>query len=122
MKKLLLASIMSFAVVSSAAAQAPAPAAPAAPSAPGMGRPMPMPMPAQAAEMEKCYGVAKAGKNDCATGSHSCAGNSKADGEGWLNTPKGLCDKLVGGSTAAPKADATTAPKAAGGTTTAPKA
>lgn len=120
MKKLVLASIMSFAVASSAAAQAPAPAAPAAPSAPGMGRPMPMP--AQAAEMEKCYGVAKAGKNDCATGAHSCAGNSKADGEGWLNAPKGLCDKLVGGSTTAPKADATTAPKAATGGTTAPKA
>lgn len=145
MKKLVLASIMTFAVVSSAAAQAPAPSAPAAPGGAGMGRQMsaqapapmapaapgggmmggkPMPMPAQAAEMEKCYGVAKAGKNDCATGAHSCAGNSKTDGEGWLNTPKGLCDKLVGGSTAAPKADATTAPKAAGGATpaSAPKA
>ncbi|MCG6450916.1 DUF2282 domain-containing protein, partial [Vibrio parahaemolyticus] len=32
--------------------------------------------PAAAAEKEKCYGVAKAGKNDCATKSSSCAGTS----------------------------------------------
>ncbi|MBP9149551.1 MAG: DUF2282 domain-containing protein, partial [Rhodoferax sp.] len=32
--------------------------------------------PAAAAEKEKCFGIAKAGQNDCAslTGSHSCAG------------------------------------------------
>lgn len=29
--------------------------------------------------MEKCYGVAKAGQNDCASGSHACAGMSKVD-------------------------------------------
>jgi uncharacterized membrane protein len=30
---------------------------------------------------EKCYGIAKAGQNDCAnlSGSHSCAGQSKVD-------------------------------------------
>ena len=32
---------------------------------------------------EKCYGIAKAGKNDCAAanGSHSCAGQAKAETE-----------------------------------------
>ena len=30
---------------------------------------------------EKCFGIAKAGQNDCAnlSGSHSCAGQSKVD-------------------------------------------
>lgn len=54
------------------------------------------------AEKEKCYGVVKAGKNDCGSkdGSHSCAGQAKADGDAneWVFVPKGLCDKLVGGS------------------------
>lgn len=57
--------------------------------------------PAQASDMEKCYGVAKAGKNDCASaGNNSCAGTAKADAEGkaWILVPKGTCDKLVGGS------------------------
>lgn len=52
-------------------------------------------------EREKCYGVAKAGKNDCAAkdGSSSCAGQSKkdADANNWVYVPAGLCDKLVGG-------------------------
>lgn len=56
---------------------------------------------AQAKETEKCYGVVKAGKNDCATNTSSCAGTSKTDGQddAWVAMPKGLCDKLVGGST-----------------------
>ncbi len=58
---------------------------------------------AQAGETEKCYGVVKAGKNDCASasGSHSCAGHSSADavGDEWVSVPKGLCEKLAGGST-----------------------
>lgn len=56
---------------------------------------------AQAAEKEKCYGVAKAGKNDCGAKGHSCAGQAAKDGdpEEWVFVPKGLCDKLVGGST-----------------------
>lgn len=56
--------------------------------------------PAQAAENEKCYGVAKAGKNDCQTASTSCAGTSKTDGQAdaWIFVPKGTCDKIVGGS------------------------
>lgn len=58
--------------------------------------------PALAADKpEKCYGVVKAGKNDCGTAKHSCAGVSKADNapDEWVFMPKGLCDKIVGGST-----------------------
>lgn len=50
---------------------------------------------------EKCYGVAKAGKNDCAAGpGTSCAGSSTVDAQGdaWMYVPKGTCEKLVGGS------------------------
>ncbi|MGF1725889.1 DUF2282 domain-containing protein [Photobacterium nomapromontoriensis] len=50
---------------------------------------------------EKCYGVSKAGKNDCATKTSSCAGTAKVDGQkdAFVMVPKGLCDRLVGGST-----------------------
>jgi len=50
---------------------------------------------------EKCYGIAKAGKNDCAsTGNNSCAGTSRADGDrgAWMYVPAGLCEKIDGGS------------------------
>ena len=61
-------------------------------------------MSAQAADdanTEKCYGVAKAGKNDCAANGHACAGQSKtsADGKEWLKVPAGTCERIVGGST-----------------------
>lgn len=46
-------------------------------------------------KMEKCYGVAKAGQNDCAskTGGHACAGQSKKDNSlnDWKNVPAGTC-------------------------------
>lgn len=50
---------------------------------------------------EKCYGVAKAGKNDCATKTSSCSGTSKTDGQkdAFILVPKGLCNRLAGGST-----------------------
>lgn len=50
---------------------------------------------------EKCYGVAKAGKNDCANGQNSCAGSATVDGQGdaFIVLSKGICEKLVGGST-----------------------
>lgn len=50
--------------------------------------------------MEKCYGIAKAGMNDCGTSTHSCSGEAKKDGEKdeFLNLPTGLCKKIVGGS------------------------
>jgi uncharacterized membrane protein len=49
---------------------------------------------------EKCYGVAKAGKNDCAAKAHACAGQSKvsASGKDFVELPKGTCDRLAGGS------------------------
>jgi uncharacterized membrane protein len=49
---------------------------------------------------EKCYGVAKAGKNDCAGPRHVCAGLAKTDGnpDEWLAVPKGTCERIVGGS------------------------
>ena len=52
------------------------------------------------AEDEKCYGVVKAGSNDCETATNSCAGTSTADAQGdaWVYVPKGLCEKLAGGS------------------------
>ena len=50
---------------------------------------------------EKCYGVSKAGKNDCATKTTSCAGSAKEDAQkdAFVVVPKGLCDRLHGGST-----------------------
>lgn len=45
-------------------------------------------------DMEKCFGVAKAGQNDCAAGKGtSCAGTSKLDyqGNSWKLVPKGTC-------------------------------
>lgn len=57
-------------------------------------------MTATAADNEKCYGVIKAGKNDCQTANSSCAGTSTADNQGdaWVYMPEGLCTKIVGGS------------------------
>jgi uncharacterized membrane protein len=57
----------------------------------------------KAASKEKCFGIAKAGQNDCAnlSGTHSCAGQSKADNaaDEWKYVAKGTCAKL-GGKTA----------------------
>ena len=65
---------------------------------------------------EKCYGVAKAGANDCANASktHSCAGHAAADADGgeWLALPAGTCEKLVHGSLEPVAADAPAAPAA----------
>lgn len=58
---------------------------------------------AQEGGKEKCYGVAKAGQNDCAnlSGSHSCAGQSKVDmsPDEWKYVAKGTC-KSMGGKSA----------------------
>ncbi len=63
-----------------------------------------LPQNSQAKDAEKCYGVVKAGQNDCAnlSGTHSCAGQAKIDGDKgeWVYLPKGICDKLVGGNKA----------------------
>jgi len=56
------------------------------------------------ADMEKCYGVVKAGKNDCKTMSNACAGHSTADAQpdAFIALPKGTCDRIAGGSLEAP--------------------
>lgn len=61
----------------------------------------------EATKLEKCFGVVKAGKNDCATALHSCAGQSAKDGDPseWAYVPSGLCNKLVG-ATPEPAQDA----------------
>jgi uncharacterized membrane protein len=60
------------------------------------GGPAPMPK----FEHEKCYGIVKAGKNDCQTAGSSCAGTSKmnAQKDAWVYVPKGTCERLVNGS------------------------
>ena len=57
--------------------------------------------PATAAqEKEKCFGIAKAGQNDCASisGAHSCAGQSKGDMDKmeWKYVAKGTCKDMKG--------------------------
>jgi uncharacterized membrane protein len=59
------------------------------------------PAPEPAFKAEKCYGIAKAGKNDCAsTGANSCAGTSKAnaDPRAWIYVPAGYCERIVNAS------------------------
>ncbi|RTZ76271.1 MAG: hypothetical protein DSZ02_01760 [Gammaproteobacteria bacterium] len=48
---------------------------------------------------EKCMGIVKAGKNDCGTSGHACAGQSTKDGapDEWIYVPEGTCEKIVGG-------------------------
>lgn len=59
---------------------------------------------AQTAAKEKCYGIAKAGQNDCAnlSGTHSCAGQAKLDNDKgeWKYVAAGTC-KQMGGLSAA---------------------
>jgi uncharacterized membrane protein len=49
---------------------------------------------------EKCYGIAKAGQNDCGTATHTCAGKATRDKapDEWKYVPQGTCQQL-GGST-----------------------
>lgn len=59
------------------------------------------PTPVPSYDSEKCFGIAKAGANDCAsmTGAHSCAGMSKVDSDPseWVYVPAGYCSRIVGG-------------------------
>jgi len=83
-KRALILSALSAAVAG--AAMAPAQSAPA---------------PEPTFKAEKCYGIAKAGKNDCAsTGNNSCAGTSRADADprAWIYVPAGYCERIVDGS------------------------
>jgi uncharacterized membrane protein len=47
---------------------------------------------------EKCYGIAKAGQNDCGTARHSCAGRATRDNapDEWKYVAKGSCEKAGG--------------------------
>ena len=49
---------------------------------------------------EKCYGIARAGMNDCSTATSSCASSSTKDGQAdaFILLPKGLCERIVGGN------------------------
>ncbi|MCK0509447.1 DUF2282 domain-containing protein [Aromatoleum anaerobium] len=50
-------------------------------------------------ERERCYGVVRAGRNDCGTSKHACAGQARRDrdAEEWLMLPAGTCERLAGG-------------------------
>lgn len=54
----------------------------------------------KAEHLQKCYGVNAVGKNDCAQGAHSCAGQAtKArDPDSFVLLPAGDCGKIAGGS------------------------
>lgn len=58
---------------------------------------------ATAQKLEKCFGINAAGKNDCAVGKHSCAGQAtrERDPESIVLVPAGTCDKIAGGKTTA---------------------
>jgi uncharacterized membrane protein len=51
-------------------------------------------------KLEKCYGINASGKNDCAAGSHSCAGQATAarDPKSFVLVPTGACSKIAGGT------------------------
>ena len=57
-------------------------------------------VPAAAQDKEKCFGIAKAGQNDCSSvaGTHSCAGQSKVDMDKmeWKYVAKGSCKDMKG--------------------------
>jgi uncharacterized membrane protein len=52
-------------------------------------------------KFEKCYGVVKAGHNDCFSPGHSCGGTAAKDRDpqAWIYVPAGTCKKIVGGDT-----------------------
>jgi uncharacterized membrane protein len=54
---------------------------------------------------EKCYGIVKAGMNDCSTSTSSCSGSAKSDrqADAFVFVPKGLCEKISGSSLTAGK-------------------
>jgi uncharacterized membrane protein len=54
-------------------------------------------------KLEKCYGINASGKNDCAAGSHSCAGQATMarDPKSFVLVPAGSCAKIAGGTSQA---------------------
>jgi uncharacterized membrane protein len=86
-KRLLIASALASAVVGPISASAQVP------------KPVPRP---EAFKAEKCYGIARAGENDCAsTGNNDCGSTSKKanDLRAWIWVPEGYCGRIQGGST-----------------------
>ena len=63
--------------------------------------------PPSLADRDKCYGIAKAGQNDCGTARHTCAGKATSNNapDDWKYVPRGTCEK-AGGRTSPGKADA----------------
>lgn len=55
---------------------------------------------ASAMERERCYGIVKAGQNDCGTATHACAGRAMADAQAdeWKMVAAGTCEKIHRGS------------------------
>ncbi len=55
-----------------------------------------VPHAAQAQDMEKCFGVALKGQNDCKAGAHDCKGHSTVDydGESFKMVAKGTCTSM----------------------------
>jgi uncharacterized membrane protein len=55
-------------------------------------------------KFETCFGVAKAGKNDCKSSTHICAGKGTADRDPhtFIDLPQGTCAKIVGGALSEP--------------------
>ncbi|WP_203454274.1 DUF2282 domain-containing protein [Legionella sp. MW5194] len=53
---------------------------------------------------EKCYGIVKAGMNDCATAKASCAGSATEDrqADAFILLPSGVCERIVGGQLTPP--------------------
>jgi uncharacterized membrane protein len=47
---------------------------------------------------ERCYGVARAGQNDCGTSTHACAGRAVRDSaaDEWISLPAGTCSRIAG--------------------------
>jgi uncharacterized membrane protein len=66
----------------------------------------------KSAASEKCYGIAKAGQNDCGTARHSCAGKATKDNaaDEWKYVAKGTCQQM-GGKTSPGGGDTGKAPK-----------
>ena len=59
---------------------------------------------AEPEQFEACYGVAKAGHNDCKSSAHICAGKSTVDRDprSFVDLPKGTCEKISGGALSEP--------------------
>ncbi|MGA7802154.1 MAG: DUF2282 domain-containing protein [Gammaproteobacteria bacterium] len=56
---------------------------------------------------EQCFGISKAHMNDCAAGSHSCAGTATKDrqSDAFVLLPKGVCAKIAGGGSTPQEAE-----------------